>query len=628
MYSVENAAKEFDVELWVVDNASSDGSVEYLQPKFPAVHFISNEKNSGFAKANNQALKKCNGGYILFLNPDTLLPEDCISKTLSFIRAHPQAGALGVRMLDGSGEFLAESKRSFPHPFTSFFKLVGLSRLFPTSKIFSKYALGYLDEFKNHEVDVLAGAFMMVSNTLLTQLNGFDETYFMYGEDIDLSYRIQKAGYKNYYFSETSIIHFKGESTRKGSLNYTRMFYLAMSIFVRKHYHGSRASVFRFFVQIAIWLRAIFSTFLKLIVSIGMPLLDAVIIFASFELVTYAWIFYVREGHGFADDLLNISLPGFATVFIVTAWLAGIYDSRYRPARAIYAALIAITVTLAIYSLLPEKFRFSRGIILGGGLTALIFMALLRWFLLQWGVAEDDDETKKHHQTIVVATEAEYLEINELMKKSGRHERLIGRIAVNEDKQGALGTLADLRNLIESISIREIIFCKGFLSYSKIIDVIQQLPASISIRFHATGSESIVGSDSKDALGEHVSADGSFQLSHPYQKRIKKVMDVGLSLFILFTFPVQIFLGGFRVIQNALMVLGGRRTWIGYTKKDRSLPLLLQGILSTTGLPVDQKEHHKDESIDYIDYWYAKNYNWKHDLKIILKNYSQLGKKN
>ena len=254
--SVQKAIKNIDAEVFVVDNASKDGSVEYLQAGFPFVKFIANTDNVGFAHANNQALNLCSGDYVLFLNPDTIVPEDCFEKCISFLNENTDAGALGVRMLDGGGKFLPESKRSFPSPVTSMFKLFGLSSLFPKSKTFARYSLGHLDENKNHEVDVLAGAFLMGRREILQQLKGFDETFFMYGEDIDLSYRIQKSGYKNYYFAETSIIHFKGESTRKGSLNYIKMFYNAMSVFVSKHYSGGTAQIYRFFIQIAIWFRA------------------------------------------------------------------------------------------------------------------------------------------------------------------------------------------------------------------------------------------------------------------------------------------------------------------------------------------------------------------------------------
>ena len=279
-----------DAEVIVVDNNSSDNSIEYLTAKFPAVKYITNKGNTGFAKACNQGLQQAKGSYILFLNPDTIIPEDCFTKCVSFFEANKDAGAIGIKMLDGSGKFLKESKRSFPSPSTSLYKLFGLAKLFPRSKIFSRYHLGHLNENENNEVDVLAGAFMMIKREVLDKVGGFDETFFMYGEDVDLSYRIQKAGFKNHYFAESSIIHFKGESTRKGSMNYVRMFYNAMSIFVRKHYGGSKAGIFSFLIHVAIWFRAALSTIGSFIRKNGLPIIDAGLILLSFWLMKNIWI--------------------------------------------------------------------------------------------------------------------------------------------------------------------------------------------------------------------------------------------------------------------------------------------------------------------------------------------------
>ena len=259
LYSVMKAAAGFRYEILVIDNASTDGSREYLENRFPQVSFTWNKINLGFAKANNMALAKAGGEFILFLNPDTILPEDCFLKCLGFMDHNPDTGALGLRMLDGSGRFLKESKRGFPTPLAALYKLTGLSTLFPQSSVFSHYHMGHLDPEKNHETDVLAGAFMLIRKSVLDQTGGFDEDFFMYGEDIDLSYRIRKAGYKNMYFSETPMIHFKGESTRKGTLNYVRLFYGAMAIFARKHYGGMSAGIFSFFIHAAIWARAFVS---------------------------------------------------------------------------------------------------------------------------------------------------------------------------------------------------------------------------------------------------------------------------------------------------------------------------------------------------------------------------------
>ncbi len=228
-------------EVYIVDNASSDGSPDFLIPLFPGFHFILNKQNTGFAKANNQAVSRCSGDFILFLNPDTIMAEDSLEICLSFFKSVQDAGALGLHMIDGTGKYLRESKRGFPTPGASFFKMIGLTRLFPDSKIFSAYYMGHLDERASHAVDVLSGAFMMIKKTVLDITGGFDEQFFMYAEDIDLSFRIRQAGFQNYFLSNTTIIHFKGESTKK-DFNHIKIFYEAMDLFMNKHFKKNMSS--------------------------------------------------------------------------------------------------------------------------------------------------------------------------------------------------------------------------------------------------------------------------------------------------------------------------------------------------------------------------------------------------
>lgn len=244
LHSVQKACAGIKAEIFVVDNNSTDGSKEYLSDRFKGVIFKWNTTNNGFGKASNSVLKEARGEYILFLNPDCIVPEDCFEKCLSFFQLQKNGGALGVRMLDGSGRFLKESKRGFPAPFTSFFKMMGLAALFSTSKIFARYYAGHLPQKQNNEVEVLSGAFMMLSKKAVEVTGGFDENFFMYGEDIDLSYRIRLAGMANYYFAGTSILHFKGESTQKISAGYVKHFYGAMRMFVKKHYTHHKKTVF------------------------------------------------------------------------------------------------------------------------------------------------------------------------------------------------------------------------------------------------------------------------------------------------------------------------------------------------------------------------------------------------
>ncbi len=240
LHSLQAATQSMEgVEVFVVDNHSSDGSVEYLRPKFPNVVFIENVDNPGFAKANNQAFELCHGEYVLMLNPDTVVGEGSIRRLIFFMEEHPEAGALGLKMINAHGAFLAESKRAFPTPWISFCKLSGLSRLFPESPKYAGYALPFLPADEIHEVDVLAGAFMFMRRDALGKVGGLDERYFMYGEDIDLSYQILQAGYKNYYIPER-LLHYKGESTKR-DLAFLKRFYGAMLLFYQKYYPEQKA---------------------------------------------------------------------------------------------------------------------------------------------------------------------------------------------------------------------------------------------------------------------------------------------------------------------------------------------------------------------------------------------------
>ena len=234
--SLIDSASGVAYEIFVVDNASKDHTVEMVKAKYPEVKLIVNDKNIGFSKANNQAILLATGEYVLVINPDTITSADTIPKILNFMETHENAGGLGVRMINAQGKYLNESKRGLPTPWASMTKFSGISKVFPTSKILNKYYMGWIGEFETAEIDVLAGAFMLLKAKALKNIGLFDESFFMYGEDIDLSYRLTLAGYKNYYFPETYIIHFKGQSTRKFSWRYIQSFYGAMFIFVRKYF--------------------------------------------------------------------------------------------------------------------------------------------------------------------------------------------------------------------------------------------------------------------------------------------------------------------------------------------------------------------------------------------------------
>ncbi len=616
-----------EAELIVVDNNSPDDSLTYLQPQFPGVHFIASAENLGFAKACNLGLQQATGQYIVFLNPDTIVPEDCFRSCIRFFETHPQAGALGIKMLDGKGRFLKESKRAFPSPMTSLFKLFGLATLFPSSKTFSKYHLGHLNENEDHEVDVLAGAFMMIPKEVLNKVGGFDETFFMYGEDVDLSYRIQKAGYTNYYFAGSHIIHFKGESTRKGTMNYVRMFYNAMSIFVRKHYGGSRAGIFHFLIHLAIWVRAALSALGQFVRRIGLPLIDAGLILLSFWLMKNIWNQYVRTDIEYENRLLWIAFPAYTVFYLITAYYAGLYDRWYKWTGLVRSTVMATIVLLAAYALLPEQYRFSRGIILFGAMLAFLLISSLRWVLIQTKVLTSNKEKEEHATTVIAGSPEEYLQAVQLMKEAGLQERILGRIAVDDNKEGAIGQVNELNKLLSVIPFREIIFCQGQLSYASSIAIVKTLPGFLKIKFHAAGSRSIVGSESKDTSGEALSTENGFKLAEPDNRRIKRLADIIISFLSLASFPGHLLLVKKPVsfFANCLAVLTARKTWVGYIKNEQKLPALRKAVMTCNGFPAVQPQQLPDESLYKLDYWYARDYEPIYDLKLLWRRYRHLG---
>lgn len=237
--SINHATKDLNLEIIVIDNNSLDGSTQAVSKKYPNVIVIENKENVGFGSANNQGLEIAKGKYLLLINPDTIVKENTLILTIKFLEENPQAGLVGCKVLNPDGSLQLPCRRSFPGPWVSFTKVMGLSKLFPRSKLFAKYNLTYLDENESYEVDAVSGSFMMLSREAYEKVGGFDTDFFMYGEDLDICYRIQKAGFKVYYFSETEIIHYKGESTKRSKIDETKIFYNAMHLFVRKHFSSS-----------------------------------------------------------------------------------------------------------------------------------------------------------------------------------------------------------------------------------------------------------------------------------------------------------------------------------------------------------------------------------------------------
>lgn len=267
LITVNKASQGIDCEIYVVDNNSDDNSCAMVKEEFPQYYLIKNQTNAGFSVANNQAIRLARGRYILLLNPDTIIEEEAFIKCIRFMDSHNDAGALGVKMVNGDGEFLPESKRALPSSGSAFFKSFGLSYLFPESKVLNRYYLPTIDIDETAKSEVIAGAFMFIRSETLKKTGLLDEDYFLYGEDIDLSYRILESGYFNYYFPEVKIIHFKGCSTPRRKYDDIFHFYKAMKIYIGKRTNEGKFRYSAYFIIPGIYLRealALINRFLKI----------------------------------------------------------------------------------------------------------------------------------------------------------------------------------------------------------------------------------------------------------------------------------------------------------------------------------------------------------------------------
>jgi hypothetical protein len=475
---------------------------------------------------------------------------------------------------------------------------------------------------------------MMMKKEVLDKVGNFDEEFFMYGEDVDLSYRILKTeceatvtNYKNYYFADSNIIHFKGESTKKGSMNYVRMFYNAMSIFVRKHYGGSRAGIFNFSIHLAIWFRAALSAIGNFIRNIGLPLIDAGLILFSFWAMKTIWNQYVRTDIHYENKLLWIAFPAYTLFYLIASYYAGLYDRWYKRSELVSSTLVATTLLLAAYSLLPEQYRFSRAILVLGSLLAFVLISILRRVLIKTNVLSSNKEKEEESTIIIAGSIKEYEHVLGLLHEAGLGKKILGRIAVEENDQSAIGYWKNIKSINQTLPVKEIIYCEGVLSFSNIIESIQQLPAGIGIKIHANGSNSIVSSNSKDSSGEALSKENGYKLADPYNRRLKRLIDVCFSFFALISFPIHLFFikKPFRFLSNCFSVLVAKKTWVGYAAGEKHLPKLYKAVLACNGVPASVKQQLPEESLRMVDYWYARDYEPGKDLKLIVKLYRRLG---
>jgi GT2 family glycosyltransferase len=626
--SVLKAAASLSVQIWVVDNASTDGSVEMVRAHFPSVQLRVNKENVGFARANNQAISLSNAQFILLLNPDTLIEESTLTKCLQFMALNPSAGALGVRMIDGTGHYLPESKRGIPTPWVAFCKTFGLSALFPNTLWFDTYHLGYLPENKTAEVPVLSGAFMFLRNEALKKSGLLDEDFFMYGEDIDLSVRILNAGFKNFYFPDTTIIHYKGESTRKGTLNYVRVFYQAMVLFAQKHYAGNNRNLYICFLYGAIYMRAIgtlLSTFLK---KFGLPLIDAMLLYGGLFFLQFFWGLYRFADSSYYDlRFFYVNAPLYVLIWMTTLFFTGFYHKKIRLSSLLSGLALGSLIIAALYGFFEPAYRSSRALIILGTLWSIC--SLLGFRLLANPQVRKDFFQKGRRRCFIVGSPQEGQRTRQLLDSVGFNALFSGIISPSSlfaNHSDILGSIEDLEELCRIHQIDDIIFCSRDVSSSQIMFWMINLGSKYQYRIMQEFNNSMISSYSKNNPGELFTYRIHLNLADDRFRKQKRVFDliVCVAYFILIL-PLA-FLNG----QNSakkwsrfLAVLKGNKTWFGYGNKCNPkdyLPEIPTSIHSVASLIFARSDEPlTEDQITRANHNYAQNYTLLTDVNLLFQ---------
>jgi len=620
--SIYRSKTEYAFEVIVVDNASADSGESRILKAFPEVRWIANTENIGFGRANNQGFEAAKGTYTLILNPDTVVQEDTLEVCIDYLKSHPEVGGLGIKGIDGTGQFLPESKRGLPTPMTALWKITGLSRIFTKSSFFARYHMGHLDPDGNHKVDILVGCFMMVPTALLREVGGFDPRYFMYGEDIDLSYELLKTGHENHYISDSQIIHYKGESTKRGSLNYVKMFYQAMIIFARKQFSGSSALAYTLLIYVGIYLRAGLALLARLAKSAATPIIDILLLaFTLDQLKTY-WEHNHRfiNGGSYPDTYTYYVQGSYILFWLLALALSGVYTKNTRPAVIARSMTIATLVIGFFYGLLPEGLRFSRALLLLGGLAGITMLILWRSII---GLL-----TGKHLFTLPVqrprmlylGSDAGRESLQKLLTENGIVPAFFLQDMASDN--GAVD-LEKLEAKIQLYNINECVVESTARPASVLMQIMSVLGTQTNVKSLVTSGPYIVGSNSSLNQGETYGL-GQFNVADANYRRQKRLLDITLTLLLILTLPLSMTLaaiagrtkGYINWLTSSVRIIAGKATLVGYTNEvaaKNHLPILPPPIFDIeTGIP---KVLNVSQSVSALVTNYAKEAELKSDLR-------------
>ncbi len=629
--SVTKALEGISGEIIVVDNASDDGSEEMIRKKFPGVKLIANESNVGFGKANNQGAKQAQGEILFLLNPDTLVQENTFQTVLKYFKSEHKIGVVGCKVLNPDGTLQPACRRSFPTPWVALTKIIGLSSIFPTLPLFSKYNLSYLNPDETYEVDAVSGSCMAIRKTVFENISGFDEQFFMYGEDLDLCYRIKQVGWKVFYLHSTQIIHYKGESIRRSNIDEVRVFYQAMHVFVHKHFkYGFLADVL---LKIGIVAREFVARVSQYRSIIGAMIIDYIFVVASWFIAEF-----IRFGEALhfppSSYYVLFSAPPF--IVIATLMMFDVYSARKHSSAKTLSSVITGFVILAALTFFFNEYAYSRLVLFVAGVVSTIF-------LIGWRVAF---RAKQHpgmfsKRTLIVGVGEKGSELLSKLRKSDTHGyQVIGFVDTDKQRVGErmndieiLGTIESIGRIIKQYSISDVIFSSEKLSYSEILSVIgNSSDKSINYRLVPGSLEVIIGKTHIDELNEVPLIEIEYATRRLPNRIIKRFVDVLLGLIlVMFIYPLarartSSKTGAKRITTSMTklpLVLTGKMSLVGFIYSQNHASTKKLGTVGKPGITglaqVNNFDKLLEEEIAQYNIYYAKNQSLMLDLEILLK---------
>ena len=630
--SLRRSLEGIESEIVVVDNSSDDDTVEFLKKNFQDVKLIENHLNLGFGKANNQGVEASSGEYLLLINPDAVVGENTIREMLAFSKEHPDAGATSCKVLNADGTLQKTCRRGFPTPWVAFTKISGLSAVFPRTRLFGRYNLTYLNPEEDHEVDAIGGSFMFIPRHVFEEVSGFDEDYFMYGEDIDLCYKIKRAGYKVYYTPSTSAIHFKGESTRRSNINQTYEFYRAMSVFVEKRY-GMNTLLSRL-LRLAILLNRQMRSAVLWLGKVWPMVVDFVVIVIAMFVGEFVRTHKIYAIPSYGKPYFYIA-PAIA--FVLFGSSVGVYGENKFSFRL---SLLTAFLTFLLFSSLTfffKEFAFSRLIVLIA--SAMMFVILPGWRLLYQ--LRTSVGTSRHpffgRKTLVVGMDERSVQlIKKIRSKVSMGYDIVGIVSEGGTSEQRLlgikvvGNLAELPRLIRERKIDDVIFASGKVSYSQVLQAVGSVKdPSVSFKLVPDTMDVIIGKTYVDGLADIPFVDIDYHLNRTRNVKAKRALDILFALTGLALLWPSLMSGRDnalrRVYRKLPKVLAGKMSTVGRSEYYMQGSDELFGKMGVTGVvQLNRGQSLSTEEVEKLYIYYARNQSVWHDLEIIAKSFLQL----